>query len=154
MTRNKKLPQIAVIGSSEPEAETIKLANNVGKIVASLGAVLICGGLGGTMEAAARAAKEAGGLTVGILPDYPKSSANPYIDIAISTGMGHARNVIVVASGDLVVALPGSHGTRSEISIALKLGIPVVGFNAWGNISGVREVSSVSRLKKELMPFF
>lgn len=154
MTRITKLPQIAVIGSAEPDADTIILANKVGKIVASLGAVLICGGLGGAMEAAAQAAKEAGGLTVGILPDYRKSSANAYIDIAIATGMGHARNVIVVASGDLVVALPGSHGTRSEISIALKLGIPVVGFNAWGNISGVREVSSVGELKKELMPFF
>ncbi len=88
MTRAKKLPQIAVIGSSEPEAEVIKLANQVGKIVASLGAILVCGGLGGAMEAAARAAKEAGGITVGILPDYRRSSANPYIDITIATGMG------------------------------------------------------------------
>ena len=106
------------------------------------------------MEAAARGAKEKGGLTIGILPDYNKASANPFIDVVVPTGLGHARNILVVASGDLIVALPGSHGTRSEISIGLKLCKPVIGITAWGDIFGVRQVNSIRELQKELVPFF
>lgn len=150
----KKYLQIAVIGSSEPDFKLISFAMQAGRMIAEAGAVLICGGLGGIMEAAAHGAKEKHGLTIGILPDYNRRSANPYIDIAIPTGLGHARNVIVAASGDLVLAFPGSHGTRSEISIALKLSKSVIGFRAWGEIQGVQQVNSVADLKKELMPFF
>src|SRR3990172_1120232 len=124
MTDERRQIQISVIGSSEPAAEFLPLAREVGRVVAARGAVLICGGLGGMMEAASRGAKENGGGTVGILPDYNATSANPYIDIVIPTGLGHARNVLVVASGDIIVALMGSHGTRAEIAIALKLGKP------------------------------
>ena len=150
----RKNPQIAVIGSSDPDPEFMALAADVGRTIAASGAVLICGGLGGVMEAAARGAKEKGGLTVGILPDYNKESANPFIDVVVPTGLGHARNILVAASGDLIVALPGSHGTRSEISIALKLNKPVIGIRDWGNILGVRQVNSIEELQKELMPFF
>ena len=106
------------------------------------------------MEAAARGVKQNGGLTVGILPDYDRESANPFMDIVVPTGLGHARNVLVVASGDLIIALPGSHGTRSEISIALKLGKPVIGFKAWGSIPGVRQVNTIEELEEELCHFF
>ncbi|MBI2987046.1 MAG: TIGR00725 family protein [Deltaproteobacteria bacterium] len=146
--------QISVIGSSEPAAEFLPLAREVGRVVAARGAVLICGGLGGMMEAASRGAKENSGVTVGILPDYNATSANPYIDIVIPTGLGHARNVLVVASGDIIVALMGSHGTRAEIAIALKLGKPVIGVGAWDSIPGVKYVRSIEELQKELVPYF
>ena len=146
--------QVSVIGSSNPDPEFLPLAREVGRAIAVRGAILICGGLGGMMEAAAQGAKEKGGLTVGILPDYNKESANPFIEIVVPTGLGHARNILVVASGDLVVALPGSHGTRSEIAIALKLGRPVIGVCAWSDVSGLRFVNSVEELGKELMHYF
>jgi hypothetical protein len=89
------------------------------------------------MEAAARGAHEAGGLTVGILPSYDRASANPWIDVVIPSGLGHARNVLVVASGDAVIALPGEHGTAAEIALALKLGRCVVALGAWQDYVGV-----------------
>ena len=93
--------------------------------------MLICGGRGGVMAAAARGAQSANGLTIGILPGYERSEANANIEIAIATGMGQARNAIVVASADAVVALEGEGGTLSEIGLAIKLGRPVVGLRAW-----------------------
>lgn len=146
--------QISVIGSAESNHELLPLAREVGRVVAAQDAVLICGGLGGIMEAAAQGAKENGGLTVGILPDYEKESANPYIDIVLPSGLRHARNVLVVAAGDLIIALAGSHGTRSEISFALKLGKPVIGVRAWGEITGVQRVDSIDELEKELLLCF
>ncbi len=154
MIQKGKFHQISVVGGSNPDSETATLAVEVGKVVAERGAVLICGGLGGVMEAAARGAKEKGGLTVGILPGYDKESANHFIDIVVRTGLGHARNILVVASGDLIIALPGSHGTRSEISVALLLGKQVIGLKAWGTITGVHQVDDLRDLEKELMPNF
>ncbi len=153
MEKRKNL-QIAVIGSSEPASEYLALAYDVGRIIASKGAVLVCGGLGGIMEAAAQGAKEKGGLTLGIIPDYDKQSANPFIDVVIPSGLGHARNILVAASGDLVVALPGSNGTRAEVSIALKLGKPVIGLLAWETVPGVQRVNSVQELESILLPYF
>lgn len=146
--------QVAVVGSSTPDSPSIALAAEVGRSIASTGAILICGGLRGIMEAAARGAKERGGLTVGIVPSYQKETANPYIDVVIVSGLGHARNVLVAASGDVLVALPGSHGTLSEVSVALKLGKPVFGMTAWGEIQGVRLLDRVEDLHKELCLFF
>ncbi len=146
--------QIAVIGAADPSPEFESLATEVGRTIASRGAILICGGLAGIMEFAARGAKDKGGLTVGILPGYNRESANPFIDVIVPSGLGHARNVLVAASGDLIIAFPGSHGTRSEISIALKLNKPVIGIKDWGAISGVRQVNSISELEKELVPIF
>ena len=151
---NSKITQIAVIGSAEPIPGLLPIATEVGRVIAARGAVLICGGLGGAMEAAARGAKENGGLTVGILPNYDRNSANRFIDVAIPTGLGHARNILVVASGEIVIALPGSHGTESEIAIALKLGKPVLGVRAWRGTAGVKYVDAIEELEKELMPFF
>jgi uncharacterized protein (TIGR00725 family) len=154
MTLKTKRPQIAVIGSSDPDPSLIILAKDVGRIIAARGGVLICGGLGGVMEGAASGAKEKGGLTIGILPGYDRGAANSFIDIAVPTGLGHARNILVVASGDVIVALPGSHGTLSEISMALKLQKPVIAFKAWAGITGVRRVDTLLELDKELLPYF
>ena len=125
-------PYIAVVGSGDrlPVAQRRK-AEAVGRAVAEAGAVLVCGGLGGVMEAACRGAHAGGGLTVGILPGRHRGEANRHVDVAIPTGLGEARNVLVVRSADAVVALAGEFGTLSEIAFALQAGIPVVGLDTW-----------------------
>jgi len=122
---------IAVIGDGRCSAEVAALAEAVGRELAERGAVLVCGGLGGVMEAACRGAKAAGGLTIGILPGTVRGDANPYVDIPIVTGLGEARNVLVVQSSQVVIAVHGEYGTLSEIAHALKLDIPVVGLCTW-----------------------
>jgi uncharacterized protein (TIGR00725 family) len=122
---------VAIVGANDAGAAVCDLAYAAGLAVAHREAVLVCGGRGGVMAAAARGAQAAGGLTIGILPGYDRHEANPNIEIAIATGMGQARNAIVVASADAVVALAGEGGTLSEIGLALKLGRPIVGLQAW-----------------------
>jgi uncharacterized protein (TIGR00725 family) len=128
---------IAVIGANDTSAEVRTLAFAVGKAIAERGAVLVCGGRGGVMEAAARGAQSAGGHTIGILPGYERSEANSAIEFPVATGMGHARNVVVVATADAVVALAGEGGTLSEIGLAMKLGRPVVALGAWSAITAI-----------------
>jgi len=123
---------IAVIGGDVCSPETGCLAEEVGRLLAQKGAVLICGGRNGVMEAACRGAKAANGTTVGVLPSDSRAEANPYVDIPIVTGMGYARNVIIVRSADAVIAIDGSYGTLSEIAFALSYGVPVVGLETWG----------------------
>ena len=123
--------QIGVIGAGECSTAGAAHAYEVGILIAQHNAVLICGGLGGIMESAARGARAVGGLTVGILPGFESEEANPYIDIPIVTGLSHARNMIVVRSSSALIAIEGGYGTLSEIAIALKLGKPVVGLNTW-----------------------
>jgi uncharacterized protein (TIGR00725 family) len=130
--------QIAVIGDGQPPVEVARWAEEVGRLLAQHRAVVVCGGLGGVMAAAAQGAAAAGGLTVGILPTYDAATAHPAIAVAIPSGMGEARNVLVVASGDAVIALPGSYGTQSEVALALKLGKKVIGVQAWGDVQGVQ----------------
>ncbi len=122
---------IAVIGASRCSKEMARRAQEVGRELAKRGATLVCGGLGGVMEAACRGAKEEGGLTIGILPGLSHHEANPYVDIPIVTGLGEARNVIVVRTAQAVIAVGGEYGTLSEIAYALKMGRPVVGLNTW-----------------------
>jgi len=122
---------IAVIGGSQCSKEEAKLAEEVGRELARRGAILVCGGLGGVMEAACRGASSEGGTTIGILPGDDSQAANPYVQIPIVTGMGYARNVTVVKSAQAVIAIGGSYGTLSEISHALQSGIPVIGLNTW-----------------------
>jgi uncharacterized protein (TIGR00725 family) len=122
---------ISVIGGGRCVAAVLELAERVGRLVAQEGATLVCGGLGGVMEAAARGAKAAGGATIGILPGHDRSAANPYLDHVITTGVGHARNLAVVSSGDAVIAVGGGYGTLSEIGLAAKLGRPVVVLAGW-----------------------
>jgi uncharacterized protein (TIGR00725 family) len=126
--------QIAVIGKEECTGEEYGAARTAGSLIAREKAILCCGGLGGVMEAASRGAKEQGGVTVGIIPGTVHG--NPFLDIVIRTGMGHARNVILVQSADAVVAIGGGYGTLSEIAIALKEGKEVFGYRTW-EIDGV-----------------
>jgi len=122
---------IAVIGAGDASQREIARAEEVGRLIAERGAVLVCGGLGGVMEAACRGAKQAGGTTVGILPVYDRNAANPFVDYAVATGLGHARNVIVASSADAVIAVGGKTGTLSEIAFALKNGTTVVALDSW-----------------------
>jgi hypothetical protein len=122
---------VAVIGAASCAAEQAAVAEEVGRRLADAGAVVVCGGLGGVMEAACRGAKSAGGATVGILPGTSRGDANQWVDVAILTGMGEARNALVVRSSDGVVAVGGEFGTLSEIALALKMGVPVVGIGSW-----------------------
>jgi uncharacterized protein (TIGR00725 family) len=135
---------ISVIGGHEMTKKTEELACKVGQLVAKAGAVLVCGGLKGVMEASAKGAKEAGGLTVGLLPGKDKKDANPYIDIALPTSIGYARNACVACSADIIIALPGSHGTRSEISYGIVYGRPVIDLGGWN----VEEMIKVKNLKE------
>ncbi len=122
MISMKKQPIIGVIGSSAPGEAGISLAYEVGRLLAAAGAVLVTGGLGGVMEAASRGSSEAGGLVLGILPGDNPDAANPYVDIAIPSGMGHARNVLVAQTAQVLIAVEGALGTLSEIAIGLKTG--------------------------------
>ena len=122
---------IGVIGAGDCSDEISKLAEEVGERIAKAGAILVCGGLGGAMEAASKGAKKQGGVTIGILPGIDKSQANSYIDFPIVTGLGEGRNLLVIRNSDVVIALPGEFGTLSEIAFALRLGKPVIGLSTW-----------------------
>jgi uncharacterized protein (TIGR00725 family) len=129
-------PIIAVIGGRSTEKSLLKEAEKTGKLLAERGAVLICGGLGGVMEAASRGAKSAGGLTVGILPQDHKKEANAYIDVPVATGLGIGRNVIICRTADAAIAIGGEYGTLSEIAFALQMQKPVIGIGSW-KVEGV-----------------
>jgi uncharacterized protein (TIGR00725 family) len=122
---------VAVIGSGSAPVKESAVAAEVGAALADAGAVLVCGGLGGVMEAACRGARQRGGTSVGILPGSDRSAANRYVDIAIATGLGEARNAVVVGCADAVVAVGGEFGTLSEIALALRAGKPVIGLGTW-----------------------
>ncbi len=140
---------ISVIGGSEATGEHLDLAYEVGRIVAEKKAALLCGGLGGIMEAAAKGAKDHGGLTIGILPANDKSTMNPYIDIPICTGIGYARNAVVAYSGDIIISLPGKYGTLSEIAFALSKNKIVLGLYTW-DIPGIEQIDGLETLEKRL----
>jgi uncharacterized protein (TIGR00725 family) len=124
-------PVVAVVGGGRCSPQEANLAEAVGRHLAEAGATLICGGLGGVMAAACRGARAAGGLTIGVLPGFSASDANPDVDIPVVTGLGEARNLIIVRTASAVVAVGGEFGTLSEIAFALKLGRPVVGLGTW-----------------------
>jgi uncharacterized protein (TIGR00725 family) len=127
---------VAVVGGGDAPAGVVAQAEEVGRGLAAAGAVVVCGGLGGVMAGACRGAKAAGGTTLGILPGTERGQANPWVDVAVPTGMGEARNALVVRSADALVALAGEYGTLSEIALALRLGRPVIGLASW-DIDGV-----------------
>ncbi|MCM8767511.1 MAG: TIGR00725 family protein [Candidatus Omnitrophica bacterium] len=141
---------IAICGSNQGDKnltkEVLKIAERVGNLIAEKDGILICGGLGGIMEAAAKGAKEKGGITVGILP-YDKSKANKYIDIPLGTNLGFYRNYIIVNSADAIIGICGRWGTLNEISIALALGKPVILITT---SKGISELFS----KKEVLEYF
>lgn len=148
MTEIRTKKRVAVIGGSRPGRAALDQAFEVGRLLAVKGAVLVCGGLGGVMEAAARGAKEAGGLTIGILPGTSSSDANSDIDVAIATGLGYTRNSLVVMNADAVIAVDGEYGTLSEIAYGLIYGKKVVGIGTW-DVKGViaaRDAAEAVRL--------
>jgi uncharacterized protein (TIGR00725 family) len=136
------MKMIGVIGAGQCNDEIYEEARSVGAGIAKAGATLVCGGLGGVMEGACQGAYEAGGQTVGILPGADKAQANPYVMIPIVTDLGHGRNILIVRSSDILVAISGGYGTLSEICIALKLGKPVIGLHTWANMEGIRYVTT------------
>ena len=131
---------IGVIGSGSADKDLLALAEAVGRLIALHGSVLICGGLGGVMEAAARGANAVGGITVGILPGLDKNAANPYISVPVATGLGEIRNAVIVRSSDVLIAIGGEYGTLSEIAFGLKTGKTVIGIETW-DIKGIIKAS-------------
>jgi len=140
---------VSVIGGRDCNKELENLVHGLGKKLAKVVNILVCGGLGGTMEAIARGFKAGGGLTIGIIPGYNKNDANPFIDIVIPTGLGLARNVLVVKSADVVVALPGEAGTLSEIAYCLQFDIPVISLKSW-DIPGIIKVETIDEAVREV----
>ena len=140
----RRKPVIAVVGAGKCSKKLRDLAVEIGGQIARAGAVLVCGGLGGVMEAAAQGAKESGGTTIGILPTDDKKDANEFIDHVIPTGFGEARNIIVVRSADAVIALPGKYGTLTEMAFALLAEKPVISVSAWNLGDEVHQVDNPS----------
>ena len=136
---------IAVVGPSAGTPAELVLGEAVGRALAEAGAVLVCGGMGGVMEAAAGGCVQAGGKAVGILPGSSRLEANPYLTIAVATGMGEARNAVVVRTADAVIAIHGEFGTLSEIALALKMDKPVVGLGTWELAKSGVPVESIVR---------
>ena len=136
-----RVPYVAVIGPGRASPEELQAAEEVGARLATLGAVVVTGGLGGVMEAASRGARSRRGRTVGILPGEDRDAANGWVEIALATGLGELRNGLVVRAVDAVVAIGGGHGTLSEIGLALRIGRPVVGVGTW-EVHGVEQVST------------
>jgi uncharacterized protein (TIGR00725 family) len=132
---------IGVIGAGTAGGDILGMAEETGRLIAEEGCLLICGGMGGVMEASARGAKQAGGTTIGILPQPDRHTANPYIDIPIATSFGEARNLIIVRTADILIAVGGEYGTLSEIAFALKAEKPVIGLHTW-DIPGVIKAES------------
>jgi uncharacterized protein (TIGR00725 family) len=133
--------RIAVIGGSRPGRQALEVAFEVGRLIARAGAVVVCGGLGGVMEAAGRGAREEGGLVIGILPGGSPADANPWVDVPIATGLGYTRNSLVVMNADAVVAVDGEYGTLSEIAYGKIHGKKVVGLGSW-DLKGVEVAAS------------
>lgn len=134
-------PMIGVIGASNPTAQQFDQAVKVGSLLAKKGILLVCGGLGGVMEGACKGAVEAGGFTIGILPDNNPDSANPYVKIAIPTGIGQARNRIIINTCAAFIAIAGGYGTLSEIAFALDSGKTVIGLETW-DIEGIKKAEN------------
>lgn len=136
---------MAVCGQDPAPPQVAAIAEEVGRLLARAGAILVSGGLGGVMEAASRGAASEGGVVVGILPGATREGANPHLTVAIPTGMGEMRNALVVRSADAVVAVAGEFGTLSEIALALKTGVPVVGIATWELAKGGVPVEAFPR---------
>lgn len=133
--------RIGVIGGSRAQKKHLEAAEEVGRLIAEAGAVLVCGGLAGVMEAACRGAKRAGGVTIGVLPGSNPAEANAFVDIPIATGMGYTRNALVVMNSDALIAVDGEYGTLSEIAYGCVHGKKIVGLETW-DIKGVRPAGS------------
>jgi hypothetical protein len=140
---------VSVIGGHECNAKVEQIAHKLGFKLAKVVKYLCCGGLSGVMKAVCQGFKAGKGTTIGILPTYSKKDANKYVDLALPTGLGLARNVLVVKAADVVIALPGKSGTLSEIAYCLQFGIPVISLGSW-DIEGVINVRSVDEAVKKV----
>ncbi|MEO0025159.1 MAG: TIGR00725 family protein [candidate division WOR-3 bacterium] len=140
---------VGVIGAGECEAELAAEARALGRELAAAGAVVVCGGMGGVMRAVCQGAQEQGGLTIGITPGSERSQANEFVALAIATGFGEARNLIIIRTADILIAIGGSYGTLSEIGFALKMGKRVIGLKTW-EIEGVEKAASVAEVLTRL----
>jgi uncharacterized protein (TIGR00725 family) len=147
--KNERKIIISVIGGHRADSEVELLAHEIGTIVANVGAILVCGGLNGVMEAVSMGCKEAGGMTIGLLPGTTKSDANPYIEVALTTTIGYARNAMVACSADIIVALPGSHGTSCEISYGFVYKKPIIDLGNWGR-EGMIKVKNVKEAEAKI----
>jgi uncharacterized protein (TIGR00725 family) len=145
-------PHIAVVGAGRASVEEARAAEAVGRALAEAGAVLVCGGLGGVMEAACRGAKAAGGTTVGLLPGADRTQANDHVDVAIATGLGEARNALIVRAADALIAVGGEYGTLSEVALALKTGKRVVGLGSWDLDPVVKAATADEAVRRALGP--
>lgn len=144
MPRSALLRYVAVIGGGEADPDAAALAYEVGRELARRGAVVICGGLGGVMEAVAQGVQEAGGVSIGLLPDPDRRRANPYLTYAIPTNLGHARNMVIAHAADAVIAVDGGYGTISEAAIALKLNKPVVALGVAWELKGLKRAPTAA----------
>lgn len=142
MRRQAKPRYVAVIGGGEVTTEVAQLAREVGRLLAEGGAVVICGGLGGVMAAVAQGVQEAGGVSLGILPDPDRDRANPYLTYTLPTNLGHARNLVIAHAADALIAIDGGYGTISEAAMALKLGKPVVALGVAWELPGLKRAET------------
>lgn len=151
--KNERKIIISVIGGHRTDLKVERLAHEIGVTVANVGAILVCGGLDGVMEAVSRGCKEAGGMTIGLLPGTTKADANPYIDVPITTTIGYARNAMVACSADIIVALPGSHGTSCEISYGFVYKKPIIDLGNWDRegMIKVKDIKEAEAKIKELI---
>jgi uncharacterized protein (TIGR00725 family) len=133
---------IGVAGASQPEASLLPVAEALGRYLAEAGATLVCGGGTGVMTAVCRGAREAGGQTVGLLPGAERDAGNPYLSVALPTALGEGRNLLLVRASDALVAIGGGFGTLSEIALALRIGVPVVGLETWGLTLSEKQVDA------------
>ena len=140
---------IGVIGGHSCNNEVEQIAHKIGIIVAKVGAILICGGLGGVMKAVCQGTKSENGLTIGIITNYDKNDANESCDIVIPSGLGYARNVLVVQTADIIVALPGEYGTLSEVAYGLQFKKPVICLGSW-EIPGVIKVKTLQEAETKI----
>ena len=138
---------VAVCGPDPATPAEMAAAGRIGRLLASEGAVLVCGGLGGVMEAACRGSSQEGGTSIGILPGTRRAEANPHLTVSVATGMGEMRNALIVRSADAVIAVGGEYGTLSEVALALKIGVPVVGLGTWELAKEGRQVEAFIRVR-------
>lgn len=150
----RKKIRIGVIGGSTPDARSRALAEDIGRLIAEKGAVLVCGGLSGVMEAASRGAKKAGGFTIGILPGNSPQDANRHIDVAVATGMGYTRNSLVAMNADVLIAVDGQYGTLTEIAYGFIYGKKVVGLGTWDIEGIVKAETAQEAVRRALEDYF
>lgn len=146
--KNKR--RIGIIGGSKPDRMSLHFAQKAGRLIAENGAILVCGGLGGVMEAAARGAKQVGGFTIGILPGTSLKDANPFIDVAIATGLGYSRNSLVALNSDVLIAIDGRYGTLTEIAYGCIYGKKVIGIETW-KIDGIIKAKDPEEAVKQAL---